>query len=619
MRLQIVFIWFIASILSVFIWWPSISSGGLPYFYNEDEAHHFNRVVNMVKRGDYNPHYFLKPSLHFYLRMPVVATSFLNEVREGRARVLSDVVTSDPHGIGGYALASSHPGMVKANRIFSAALMVGVLGVALFIISLWSESAWLPLIGACLAWLLSPALLTEASVIGVDSPMTFFAGICLLGSLLYVLNGHRGALITSVIGAGATLGSKYNALPIAFLPLVALLARRPINFSPSVLFFVVCGPWVVFIFSSPYLVSELPLFLNHVAYELWHYGIAGHEGHDGEPGLSQILFYLRWWGKSGVGIVAALIAATGAISSLIKNPRFGIVFLFFPVLYLWLMSMQRANFERNMLVLFPWVIVSIGFGIIVIRQQLSTLITYLLIFLILIEQGGATLRVRAERRNTAETRELFKDWYLKSANHAIEDAAVDPLLRFAPSVLSISGVTLKKMDSLEISKNEGFSWVVSSIPLVESNGWKLIKQFKGLDGAQRITRNPSIYVYRDESFNDGCVDGIPTECIPERGHDFCWISNRLGKIKIANVADLSLFSPWQDQRVIIRPVTPRSEYNAEKVSLVSGEWKRVTLDKLKLLANDDILICSSRVSSPQERGISADHRRLGVAVRHSVP
>ncbi|NDC38077.1 MAG: hypothetical protein EBZ48_08485 [Proteobacteria bacterium] len=65
----------LALVILAFAAWlrvPFIRSG-MPYFYNEDEAHHYNRVVNMVKRGEFNPHYFLKPSLHFYLRMPVVA------------------------------------------------------------------------------------------------------------------------------------------------------------------------------------------------------------------------------------------------------------------------------------------------------------------------------------------------------------------------------------------------------------------------------------------------------------------------------------------------------------------------------------------------------------------
>ena len=55
---------------------PTINQG-MPYFYDEDEAHHFNRTMNMAKSGDYNPHYFHKPSLHFYLRMPVVFGAYL--------------------------------------------------------------------------------------------------------------------------------------------------------------------------------------------------------------------------------------------------------------------------------------------------------------------------------------------------------------------------------------------------------------------------------------------------------------------------------------------------------------------------------------------------------------
>ena len=60
----------------------------LPYFYDEDEQHHFNRTVEMVQRGDFNPHYFRKPSLHFYLRMPFVAAGFLWTVKGGHAKEL---------------------------------------------------------------------------------------------------------------------------------------------------------------------------------------------------------------------------------------------------------------------------------------------------------------------------------------------------------------------------------------------------------------------------------------------------------------------------------------------------------------------------------------------------
>ena len=67
----------------------------MPYFYQEDEGHHFNRLVEMVKNGDFNPHYFNKPSLHFYLRMPAIAGSFLWSARANEIESIQDIVTRD--------------------------------------------------------------------------------------------------------------------------------------------------------------------------------------------------------------------------------------------------------------------------------------------------------------------------------------------------------------------------------------------------------------------------------------------------------------------------------------------------------------------------------------------
>src|SRR3990167_1306941 len=118
----------IAFVLLLALWLrlPFVSRD-LPYFAREDEAHHFNRVVNMVKSGDFNPHYFHKPSLHFYLRMPVVALSFLWNVSEGHIRSVEDIRTGDPFGLNGYAFAVSHPGIVKWNRSFSVLIILLVI------------------------------------------------------------------------------------------------------------------------------------------------------------------------------------------------------------------------------------------------------------------------------------------------------------------------------------------------------------------------------------------------------------------------------------------------------------------------------------------------------------
>ena len=125
---------FIAMLLAVIIRVTFIGTA-LPYFHDEDEAHHFNRTLRMVQSGDFDPHYYHKPSLHFYLRIPAIALGFFNEVREGRMTSIKEAQTSDPFGVAGYAFSASNPGLVKWARSVSTILS----GVSVFLVFLIAE------------------------------------------------------------------------------------------------------------------------------------------------------------------------------------------------------------------------------------------------------------------------------------------------------------------------------------------------------------------------------------------------------------------------------------------------------------------------------------------------
>jgi hypothetical protein len=45
--------------------------GGLPYVDHPDEPNPINYVVQMLKTGDLNPHFFQKPSLYVYMLLVV--------------------------------------------------------------------------------------------------------------------------------------------------------------------------------------------------------------------------------------------------------------------------------------------------------------------------------------------------------------------------------------------------------------------------------------------------------------------------------------------------------------------------------------------------------------------
>ena len=93
----------LGAVLVVGLWLRAPQIGAdLPYLYDPDETTHFNRLVQMVQLDDYHPHYFLKPSLHFYLRIPAVAGGFLWSARAGEMRSVHEIVTTDhnvPDGI----------------------------------------------------------------------------------------------------------------------------------------------------------------------------------------------------------------------------------------------------------------------------------------------------------------------------------------------------------------------------------------------------------------------------------------------------------------------------------------------------------------------------------------
>jgi hypothetical protein len=292
----------------------------------------------MVKSGDFNPHYFLKPSFHFYLRMPVVALSFLVEVRQSRARTLSDIKTKDPYGIGNYAFYSSHPGVVKGNRLFSLLTSLITL-VALYFLTLRISGVTLAANIAAWIFALSPTLVTESSVIGVDVIAMTLITCSLLAATFTSFYGQ----VVSVLVGGLSTATKYNMLPALLIPLTNVSLLK------GALLFLLF--WVAFLIGTPFILLELPLFLDHLAYEIWHYGISGHEGHSGEPGVRQFLFYLNWFATNEFGLPFLALSFVGMLLSFKNKVSWSLII--FTTIFLTLMSMQRANFTRNMLPLIP--------------------------------------------------------------------------------------------------------------------------------------------------------------------------------------------------------------------------------------------------------------------------
>lgn len=601
----------LSAVLLIALWfrYPFIGAG-LPYFYDEDEAHHFNRVVNMVKKGEYNPHYFLKPSLHFYLRMPLVALGFLHEVKKGRARELADLDTEDPYGIGKYGFSASHPPIVKLNRLFSLALgLGGVLITALLTIELTSSL----LIGALASLLVAtaPALIPSATNIGVDPLACFFAMLAVHLAVRAVKENSNILLTATAIVSGLTLSSKYNAAPILVVPLTACLFIKRADIKSFTIALLV--PILTFLATSPFILISLPLFLNHVAYEIWHYGIAGHEGHTEEPGIQQAIFYLRWLSTDGFGTIPVCLALAGALYTSIHHRRLFIIIIIFPALYFFLMSQQRANFTRNMHVVIPFLAILAAISLEMLRRG-PKWITPLLACVIVIP---TTLR-GFEARNLSSIKEsrITADSFIQTRIAEGGDVALEGELQFEPNLLKserVAAVSKKDIDPVELYLR-GFSEVVVSRETAEKLSFLPVLRSYGERPLSRIVRDPEIKIMALEgpsleslAIQKALPGGPPIKtygkydlCTTEEGH--CWLSSRELFLPVEMTSEAILLvgefmSPWRGQKV-----------NGVEI-VEAGKWQRLAIPV-------EILEGRGRLSIKEIHQVLGDGRRLGVAAKN---
>jgi hypothetical protein len=614
------------------------------YFYHEDDAHHFNRTVEMAKRRDLNPHYFNKPSLHFYLRLPVVAASVAVEKARGHMDSVDEVRTRDPYGLAGYAYTASHPPILAWNRSFSVALSLGIIALSLLIaFHLRAGRLGIFLTGAIAAF--SPEFLANSHIIGVDIVMAFFCILCTATAMSAARAYSRTKLILSCLLAGLAGASKYNALPIAFVPLMTWYLR-----DRSLKGLAFCGifPLLGFLIGCPYALVSFSEFWTGLSYEVWHYSVAGHEGHSAKPGIEQARFYLTWLITDGVGISGAILAALGATTLIFSRSPQGLAFLTFPALYIVLMVCQKANFTRNMVPIVPYVAICAGLGLNAIfhffyqPKRGKDRVRQLVVSLIIIGLFAATLTPLIQRSAeivessvATDSRETLADW-AKDVRPPEADLAIAGPLQAPPSLFKVAGVDafdpLKQ--SLASLAQSGYEYIATPSAQFSASQSDLLEPvitIAGESSPQRVPHSPAITILK---VNDDLLDKIaelaPTTidliidregsalpCTNAReGH--CWIQNRITTVVIhaapstPNTAvRLEVMTPWKGQKIAL---TTKDGRTLASLTLENGGvWTPLTLSIPRDAS--PLVLTVSQVHSPHSKLVGGDKRRLGIALR----
>jgi hypothetical protein len=622
--------WILLVATTIFVATSPLVTSNSRYFYQEDDAHHFNHTVEMAQEGRLNPHYFNKPALHFYLRMPVVYASAAWEKFQERLESLKEIRTRNAYGVGDYAFTPSHPNILIWNRLESVG-WCALIGILVFSITLRLTKQLAPALLATAMTYASPEFLKNSHIIGVDTLMALLCLACSAVALTGLSSRSPKRLTLSAFAAGLACAAKYNAAPIALVPLTLWALK---DRSIQSLFFVGVAGFGGFFVGAPFSFLAFDEFWKGISFELWHYAVAGHTGNTAERGLPQALFYVRWLITDGIGWLATSFALVGSVAFLKRDRERAIVFSAFPLAYCALMVMQRANFTRNMVVMIPYFSVYAAYTFSLLSKSARrsmrepALLSLMAASILALPLARSAVIIR-DSLYRGDSRDALFMWF-KNIRQVDDDVAVAGQLQIPWEILNLPGV-----DSFDLSKTpleslitRGYRHVIvpSSHVSLLSSAYEVEWRTAGDEAPQRIPNNPSLTIAKPQSAAtiapaDSFTfakdrDRIIPLCPPSNeGH--CWIQAIVTRANIPPTnapTTLEVMSPWPRQHIKI--TTTDGEEIASAPIDKPGVWVSIPLPPLPTnAASRDVLIWVSQIHSPASQGIGKDTRRLGIAIR----
>jgi len=308
---------------------------GIPFNIGVDEPELMGRVVQMMRTGDFNPHFFDYPGLYIYVQLGVACLRFLAGATAGRWSSLDQVNAADFY-LWGRAVTA----------------LLGTLTVLLvYRIGMRWGTRYAALAAGLMA--VMPLHVRESHYVLTDVPVTFFVSLTLLLSL----RAHEKERAVDFAWAGATAGlaaaTKYPGALVLLLPLIAVWMTAGAKPSRIVASLAVLGAsCATFLGAAPYTVLDLPAFLNGYAHLAGYYTPKSLPEPAWQTYFKHLSRSMQW--------PAFLLLLTGVVLGAVRAARGPgqvrwTLTLVFPLLYFYFLSGQTLVFGRYLLPLLPFV------------------------------------------------------------------------------------------------------------------------------------------------------------------------------------------------------------------------------------------------------------------------
>jgi 4-amino-4-deoxy-L-arabinose transferase-like glycosyltransferase len=315
---------------------------GIPFNIGVDEPEIMSRVVQMMRTGDFNPHFFDYPGLYFYVQLGVAVLRFLAGATVGEWSALDQVDTSDFY-LWGRAVTALL-GTLTVLLVYRIGMRWGARHAAL----------------AAGLMAVMPLHVRESHFVLTDVPVTFFVTL----TLLLTLGAHEQERAARFAWAGAAAGlaaaTKYPGALVLVVPLIAVwmtLGAKPSRLLASLA--VLGGAAAAFLVAAPYTILDLPAFLNGYGHLAGYYAPK-------RPAEPAWLTYYKHLSRS-MEWPAFLLVLTGLGLGAVRAIRGPgrvrwTVTIAFPLLYYYFLSGQTLVFGRYLLPLLPFVCVLAAAG-----------------------------------------------------------------------------------------------------------------------------------------------------------------------------------------------------------------------------------------------------------------
>lgn len=334
----------LALVLSAAMWLRlQVIEKSLPYPQHVDETFLSNNAANMLRTGDFNPHFFMYPGLPIYLTAAAMSYGYLDAANHLELKSTREIGSVNvPY--------YQHPRILRpARQLFALISVAGMLMLALVA----------RLAGGHLAMVLAPAWLALSPLYFEQSQA--YLNVNIVGSALAwttiwltLKNFDRPDRIAKVlipgILCGLVIASKYNFAAILVVPLLAICWRGRGRLRQALLLTGVAG--ASFLACAPYTLLDLKAFLDDLGKITYVYraGIFGGEKSAGFGG--HLLLNLSEM-HAEFGAASGFFVLIGAFFLARREGRRLLLAAVFPLLLFVSMTASPTHLMRNLVPFLP--------------------------------------------------------------------------------------------------------------------------------------------------------------------------------------------------------------------------------------------------------------------------